>query len=534
MNIIFTHTNKISSFILKKLNVNRIINILKFKTKDAVYLKIKNKKFIININDVKFFNFEIREIKSQIINHYYFNKIKINHVLKEHLFNFLLNELQDFNRKASLIKYLNDHSYSVQTVKSPFLSKDDRFLFSKSKINIPEIKLNLHFLNKFLGLFKILFFILIQRMNFYKLRKKYPEKNSKYELNLSYTTILKAFGLHAELIYLNKLNKSLENTIIYVKPYLKGKGLIRQIEYINHLKSNNRFYFFYVPKFNLKNAMIMSFKVFLMAFPHELKLPLIQILIKENEIDNFIHYILGKFQQFKEFYTSEEFETESIYLTKKLQDNNIKVINFAHGLGDYGNFIRYDKFYIISKIQREQYLGTSNFQIYSSQEAFKMKSFDKNKKLALFFIGQTFLSDYNSRTFKSYYKKAISFIEQIISDSNIPIYAKYHPESTKEDKILSERIKIVENLADLPSDFNYISLTLGSTYVIELLNIMPFLIINPSNKIDLKNYSLPNNHYFFVKDYQEFKRMIAKLSQNSKYYFEYWKELCNILNNIMN
>jgi len=531
---IFTSLKKIISLLLKKLHfIDRIIKILKFKTQDAVYLEMNKKGISIDINEIKYFHFEIRDIKLQILNHYYFNKIKLNHVYKEHLYNFLLNNDRNLSRKASLINYLINHVYLIKKIKSPFLSKTDRFLFSESNINLERIKSNRLSLYPLFNLCTSIFYVFNYKRNINELRKIYPEKNSRYNSNINYTIILKVFGLHAESIYLNRLNKPLDNTVIYVKPYFDAKGLKRQIEYVNHLISNHRNYFFYAPKYNLKKGLKMAFKISSMSFPRELKHPLIAVLIKELEIDNFLDYIFSRFQHFKQFYTSEEFEAESVYLTKNLQDHKIKVINAAHGLGDYGTIVRYDEFFIISKIQKEKYLGEANFKFYDSHSNFKVRNFNKNKNLALLFIGQTFFSDFNSRTFSNYYKTVINFIEQIVIDLNIPIFAKYHPESTKEDKILSDRIRIIESIEELPSDFNYLSITLGSTYIIELLDLMPFLIINPLNKIDLRNYSLPNNESYYVKNYQEFKQSIKRISQNSTYYYEYWNELCNILNEIM-
>ena len=70
-----------------------------------------------------------------------------------------------------------------------------------------------------------------------------------------------------------------------------------------------------------------------------------------------------------------------------------------------------------------------------------------------------------------------------------------------------EIINIIDNLSDLPLDYNYLSITLTSSFVIELLKFMPFLIINPHNKINM-NYIFPRNNFFIVNDYNQLKAKI--------------------------
>ncbi|MFX0134327.1 MAG: hypothetical protein ACFFDN_11875, partial [Candidatus Hodarchaeota archaeon] len=132
-----------------------------------------------------------------------------------------------------------------------------------------------------------------------------------------------------------------------------------------------------------------------------------------------------------------------------------------------------------------------------------------------------------SRALALAYKEIIDYIDKITRDLKIPVFAKYHPKSTEKDKILSNRIIIIENINDLPPDYQYLAVTFYSTYSIELLEIMPFLIINPHGILNTK-YFFPQNDLIYVKDYDEFKEKIKKFIDTPNYYYDYWEALISI------
>ena len=157
----------------------------------------------------------------------------------------------------------------------------------------------------------------------------------------------------------------------------------------------------------------------------------------------------------------------------------------------------------------------------------KKEKTNLNTKLALFFICQNLLSHASSPTIKSSYKDVIKFIEQLAVDYDIPIFAKYHPASKESDKILSKSIIIVDDTKDLPEDNYYLALAFGSTYSMDLLGDMPFLLVNPTD-FYLK-YTFPNEDFILAKSYQELKKKIKKLITDREYYYQYWDKLISVI-----
>lgn len=49
---------------------------------------------------------------------------------------------------------------------------------------------------------------------------------------------------------------------------------------------------------------------------------------------------------------------------------------------------------------------------------------------------------------------------------------------------------------------------------------MPFLLINPQNKINLK-HTFSNSEFLIVKNYQQVKEKIEYFLKNSDYYYKY-------------
>ena len=357
-----------------------------------------------------------------------------------------------------------------------------------------------------------------------KLIEYFFKEKSNFNQNTKYYTLVRFKNKHSEDIYLEKLNKSLNNTIICITPYL-SRLTFRFEHYLDYLKTNNRNYFINMPRINFLKAFKKALNISLSSFPHDLKIALFDIIIQRIKIDDLVIQINKNFPDIREFYTDDNYNFGKTYLTERLKESNIKVIGYSHGVGLQSPLVNFDVFYVLSKMQRSFYLGNSKFKYFHFDPSIEKKDNNSKKPFALFFICQNIFS-YESPKFTAIYQTVITFIEQIVKEYDFPVFAKYHPGSTDNDKILSEKILIIEKIEDLPSDYNYLAITLSSTYAIELINIMPFLVINPQKKINLK-YLFPENNHFYVNNYQEFKRKIEKLLKNPQYYNEYWEKLSN-------
>ncbi len=476
-----------------------------------------------NINKVYYPYYELRDIKFEIIKEY-LKRINFEKLFRDHLFNYLFMYDPSIHKKASLIKYLLDNKIRSAKFSEPFLSKNDELLFKKYNLNV-EIKkvINLDIVS-----IKILQWLVNKIMFIHYYTKKIDIENiSRFKSNTKYLKLIRTRYERTENIYSNNLNKSLDNTIIYIIPNLQKK---RQQDYIKNLIKNKKDFFFYIPKINFKEILKIAIKIYFNSFPKELKLPLIKVFTERVEIDNILVYLKKKFPDLYEFYTSDEIFPSSVYLAQKLKDLKIKVINIAHGSGIFCPMVNYDEFYIVSKIQKNHYQGTSNFKFYTSRiHLEKIKSFPE-REFAIIFIGQNILSSpmIKSPKIKSAYKEVINLLEKIAINYKFPVYAKYHPNSTVIDKILSDNIKIIKNIEDLPKDYNYLAITSGSTYVLELLSSMPFYLINPQNKLDLR-YHFPDNELIYARNFQELKSRIDKFLKDQRYFREYWEKLYQII-----
>ena len=495
---------------------------------DLVFLKINKKKFVINIQDLFYDNFEMRDLKiSTII--YTVNKINLNNSFKNHLINYFYQIDKDIHKKSSLIKYLLDKKINVKEIRATFLNKDDLVFFKKFNLNLYKIKSKQTIFKRILIPFLILYSLFYSIKSYNYIIKLFPSNKSRYNPNIKYFTLLRAKVENYEDIYLNKLEKSLDNTIIHIEPYRSLNCITpRQKKYLNHLNLNNRNYFFYIPKVNNYNLLKKAVKIYLSSLPNFFKFPLFKLIIYRDKIDVFITYLKKKFPDLQEFYINAEFRPESVYLSEKLKDANIKVINLAHGLGPSSPIINFDIFYVFSKLQEKHYQSdtTTTFKYYKLNAPSREKVKYSEKNFALFLICYNFI---NSRNFNSVYQKVINYVEKIAREYDFPVYAKYHPDATKRDKILSEKIKIVEELEDLPKENNYLAISFVSTYVVELLFSMPFLIINPQNSQNLTLYCLPDNEINVVTNYHMFKVKIEKFLKEPKYYFEYWNKIISIM-----
>jgi len=516
--------NSVKSIVKSPLSFS--LSFYKKKLKNSVILKLYGKVICIDIKNLNYVNFEIKDIKLKIIN-YYLENIPLKKSFKDHLINHLYINNTSLHRKTCLIKFLLDNnSNGIKKITALFLSKRDIKLFKSFHIQINKIKTikpNFTFLS-------ILKQILREKLKSDRSIKFYDEKKSHFDKNIKYYTLIRDWKLDAEDIHVNKIKKSMSNTIIYLKPDIKGLCKSKKkVKYLEYLRENEQNHFEYYPKVNFYNILKKAVKIYLKSYPNEIKLNMVQILIEREWIDKFLIYIIKKFPYIQEFYTKEEYYTGTTYLSQKLKENNIKTINYAHGLGVYCPIVNYDEFYVFSKMQASYYDGCTKFKYFGSKSPLTIKNYDKDNSIALLFICQNILSHINSNSIKDSYKKIIQFVEKLALDMKIQIFAKYHPLSKDVDMILSKNIQIIDNIEALPKGYNYLALTFYSTYSVDLLNQMPFLILNPNEKVNLQ-YHFPNKDILYVKTYNELKKRIEDFLYNSKNYYEYWNNLISITN----
>ncbi len=504
-----------SKFKILQILVNRI------KIQDVIIFKINESKKSIYTEELIYGNPEIRDIKINIIQ-YYLNRLKLNRSYRNHLFNYLYQVDPKIYKMACLIKYTSDKRQKVDVISAQFLTKEDLPIFQQFNLKIEKIKQLKIKIKPNLNLIPMILSLRNKKKQYKKLKEVFSNEKSKFNPKIKYKVMLRAKMKHFENVYSNKLDKSLDSTIIYLDPSLTSLTF-RQLEYIKYLKQNKRDFFFYIPKINYYQSFKAGLRICFSFFPKEFKTSLFRVLIQRNEIDDIIINLKKNFSCIQDFYTGNKIYLGATYLNERLEEMRIKTINFSHGLGLACPYVNYDIFYVFSKMQRNYYLGTSTFKYFILKLPIKKKEDIGNKKLALLFISQTLFSD-TSLKLTSTYKKVISFIERITLDLKIPVYAKYHPGSTEKDKILSNKIKIVEKIEDLPSDYNYLAVTLYSTYVVELLNFMPFIILNPQERMNMKYY-FPNIDSIYAITYQEFKDKIDKLMKDTNYYLKYWNEI---------
>ena len=501
----------------------KILQILfnRIKIQDIIIFKINERKKSIYTEELIYRTPEIRDIKIDIIR-YYLKRLKLNRSYRNHLFNYLYQVDPKIYKMACLIKYLSDKRQKVDVISAQFLTKEDLTIFQQFNLKIEKIKQLKIKIKPNLNLIPMILSLRNKKKQYKKLKEVFSNEKSKFNPEIKYKVMLRAKMKHFENIYLNKLDKSLDSTIIYLDPSLTSLTF-RQKEYIKYLKQNKSDFFFYIPKINYYQSFKAGLRICFSFFPKEFKTSLFRVLIQRREIDDLIINLKKNFPYIQEFYTGNKIYFGATYLNERLKEIRIKTINFSHGLGLACPYVNYDIFYVFSKMQRNYYLGTSTFKYFILKLSKKKKEDIGNKKLALFFVGQTLLFD-PSLKLASTYKKVISFIEKISSDLKIPTYAKYHPGSTEKDKILSDKINIVDKIEDLPSNYKYLAVTLYSTYVVELLNLMPFIIINPQEKMNMRYY-FPNKNAVYTKNYQELYNKVNKLMKSSNYYIEYWNEI---------
>lgn len=512
-------------FIGKKIFLFFFNSFEKKKMRDLVIFSSKQQKIIININEINYQYLQIREIKITVIK-YYLDKININKSFKDHLFNYLYKNEPNIHKKSCIIKYLLEKRFKIDEISASFLKKSDVALFSIFNLKIKKIKpIKINILISMISL--LLYRISKQR----QINKTSFGKKSKFNPKIKYYKMLRSKDKNQQFedIYINRLGKSLENTIICISPYQKRVYPPRGSKNPEQLTSNKNNIFYYNPKINFYLALKKAIKIYFNPFLKGFKKPLIEIVIQRMGIDLFIRYIKKYFPSIREFYTGTEFYNGLVYLTEKLKESNIRVIFFIIGVGGPSRspIANYDELYLFSKLQKNSYLGNSKIKFFRLNLSLESTKDYSEKKFALLFICTVFLKT-KLIHYNSIYMETINYIERIAREFKFPVYAKYHPLSTEADKILSKNINIIERIEDLPQDYFYLSTTMMSTYVLELLNLMPFLIINPQNRNNMKYY-LPNDAFIYAKTYKEFKEKINNFLTNPYFYIEYWEALISLL-----
>ena len=108
--------------------IETLVTAINNKILNFISIRANNKIFYFNINDIKFGNYAIREIKIDIIK-YYLNNLNLKNSFKIHLFNNLYRNNRDIYKKACLIKFLSVNDIIIEKITARFLSKEDITLF---------------------------------------------------------------------------------------------------------------------------------------------------------------------------------------------------------------------------------------------------------------------------------------------------------------------------------------------------------------------------------------------------------------------
>ena len=489
-----------------------------------------NRKKSFNINEIYYHDLEIINIKLEIIRALV-SKLNLTCSYEYHLTNFLFIANSNIRRKIYLIKKLSQLNLNLKEISAFFLKSNDSLLFKINGIEVKKIKSRA----RFYYFIQIAISMVIFLKKFKKYEKILSQLNKKIHPNFDkkreYSINLRVYDLIYQNIFLEKLNKTLDNVIINFLPEIVNNSIgKRQLKYVNYLKKNNLNFFIYIPKFDYKLLIKKGIKLYFSKFPNEYKTPLFQIILERMYIDCYIEVLKKYFPYLKEVYMNEEFKSFSVYLSERLKSSKIKTINYSHGLTISAPMVKFDEFYIYSKIQEIFYQGTSNFKYFKKKKFSKPSHDFSNRDFAIFIVHQTVLSGVKSGIFRKGYLSFIKFIEQLVNDFSFPIYVKYHPRSIESDKVFSEKIRSVKNVQDLPKNYNYLALSYSSTYVIDLLEQMPFILVVPQGKEELKYY-FPTEKTIFIETYKELKERIIKFLDNPKHYEEYWETVISVINN---
>jgi hypothetical protein len=466
-----------------------------------VEIKINNKKYRIDYKMINAINIEIREEKFKIIDQILKSQ-KIKTSNQKHLFNVLYAQNKFIHLKACFLKYFKNIKIPIQELSSAYFQNDDLCLIQDDNLTILKIKSKY----KLLLVFEIIIETISRIIKFKEEKSNYPTGFFNYKENENYTKILRAWVEVSENIFVQKLEKSFKNTIIHLNPFNILKE--RQIFYRKNLEDTKKSYFYYIPNFLNLNVLKKMTTIIFSKQAGYLKSGFIEYVFQQRESIDLVNFYKENFPNLSEIYTKEEFNPAFPYVADLVKRNGVILTNSAHGLGTYCPYIDASEFYFFSKMQKRYYIGNFKSKYFGLHfNKSKLLDIQQDKELSLFFVGQSILSSIESRNFKFGYKKIIGMLERLHEELNIKIFAKYHPNSKQEDRIFSNKIKIINSIDELPENNNYIAITLFSTYVLDIISKMPFIILNPLEH-DLFKYQFPQSEQINIPNYEILKKRI--------------------------
>lgn len=262
-------------------------------------------------------------------------------------------------------------------------------------------------------------------------------------------------------------------------------------------------------------------KIYLGSIEAYYFLPLMKLKSERLSIRRKIKLIKLNFPEIKNYYNGQKPEYQT-FLVEELKNYKIKTISFSHGLAVNSPYLNYDVCYFFSRMQKRFFIGNFKTNYFKFDLSLRTNKEFYKRDLALVFIHQNIMTG-NKTKLKKNYKTILQFIIKASNDYTlkVPVFIKFHPASTEKDKIPLGNISEIKRIEDLPRKYKFIAVTYFSTYVIELLDKMPFLIINPNDNLNLK-FHFPWKDDLFVNNYIEFKRKIMEL-KDQKNYKDLWK-----------
>lgn len=508
--------------------IKKIMDFYVEKLRTPVIFKIGKKKYRFDLFRSAYLNYEVKEILLKYID-IYFKLHNLPFAHKDHLYNHIFIHNEYFHKKACLIKFFNErHIQNIDKIYTTFLIKEDLLILKQFGIQIKKIK-NKKLNSTFFLLFRV---FILELRKYVKSRRVYKEKYSNVNHSKKYTKILSAWGDINVETFLHVIQDNLNDVLIYLKPNVKAlqnNGWI--FSFMSQLRKGKHEYFEFYPKNDFLKTFKRMIQIYFSSYPNQIKTNIFDVEIQREFFKNLVLYIKTVFPEVKEFYSNSVFHSFAVCLCEELKKNNIKTIDVSWLLDLGGPIQKYDVSYICSKTQEQYYCAPNTEFRYKNIDIADIADIQSEgkqpNKIALFFVHQCIFSDpvfEHSFTIKPLYYKVLEYIEKIGIDCNIPVFMKYHPRSKNVDKILLKNVIIVDDVEKLPKEYKYICLTYFSTYVIELLKKMPFYMINPQGKLNLK-YLYPDDFDLYIESYEELKEKIKNHLNNNMLYEKYWESL---------
>lgn len=178
------------------------------------------------------------------------------------------------------------------------------------------------------------------------------------------------------------------------------------------------------------------------------------------EYEGAINHI-PQLRQFKVIYTSEEFMINNFLINKELQDQKVKIINIAHGLGLYCPYSCFDIFRTINSYQMRFYNKLSEIKriepIYDDPVAENDICINK-KECSFVFIHQNY-DDHTDKVKEAIYQDSLLKVLNKYSVDYIT-YIKFHPNTKNLSKSIV--LKKYSNLREFRNDGNRKEIFLGT------------------------------------------------------------------------